>query len=406
MIEGMKAYIARSEYSKKVEPYIGKPLIKVFTGQRRVGKSFVMRQIADEVIRRDSNANIIFIDKETLSFSHIRGAQSLYNHVVGALNNEVSNYLFIDEIQEIEGFHTALRSILNEGLCDIYCTGSNAKMLSGELATMLAGRYIEIHVHALSYEEFLLFNNMTDSDEALSRYIIIGGMPYIHNLPDDNNVAFEYLRNVYSSILLKDVVSRESIRNVHFLEDLVMYLSDNIGSVTSANNISKYLKSQHISLPTQSILNYIRTLESAFFIYRIQRADVLGLKIFEVGDKFYFEDWGIRNAIYRFDLFTDIGKIMENIVCIELLRRGYDVYVGKFGGREVDFVCEKSGIRTYIQVAYLLGSEGTVEREFTPLLAIKDNYPKFVVTMDKLNLGQRQGVQHLTLREFLLKKEN
>ena len=401
MFEGMADYIVRQEYTNKVEPFIGKSLIKVFTGQRRVGKSFVMHQIADEIVKRVPSTNIIYIDKEQLKFIDIRDAESLYEYVVRNVDNSAPNCLFVDEVQEIENFHVALRSLLNEGLCDIYCTGSNAKMLSGELATMLAGRYVELHVHALSYEEFLMFNNIGDSDDALRMYLTLGSMPYIHNLPNKESVVFEYLRNVYSSILLKDVVSRESIRNIHFLENLVTFLSDNLGSITSANNISRYLKSQRIKLPTQSVLNYIRALGNAFFIYKIQRADTTGLKIFEVGDKYYFEDWGIRNAIHRFNMLTDIGKLMENVVCIELLRRGYIVYVGKSGTKEVDFVCEKDGNRMYVQVAYTLGDSGIIDREFGPLIDIRDNYPKYVVTMDGISLGDRQGVKHVLLRQFL-----
>ena len=404
MFEGMADYIVRQEYTNKVEPFIGKSLIKVFTGQRRVGKSFVMHQIADEIVKRVPSTNIIYIDKEQLKFIDIRDAESLYEYVVRNVDNSAPNCLFVDEVQEIENSHVALRSLLNEGLCDIYCTGSNAKMLSGELATMLAGRYVELHVHALSYEEFLMFNNIGDSDDALRMYLTLGSMPYIHNLPNKEGVVFEYLRNVYSSILLKDVVSRESIRNIHFLENLVTFLSDNLGSITSANNISRYLKSQRINLPTQSVLNYIRALGNAFFIYKIQRADTTGLKIFEVGDKYYFEDWGIRNAIHRFNMLTDIGKLMENVVCIELLRRGYTVYVGKSGTKEVDFVCEKDGKRMYVQVAYTLGDSGIIDREFGPLIDIRDNYPKYVVTMDGMSLGDRQGVKHVLLRQFLMDK--
>lgn len=402
MIEETRNYIPRTEYSRKVRPYVGQSVIKVFTGQRRVGKSYVMRQTADEVAERDPQANILFIDKELLTFSPLRDARSLYDYVREGRKEGASNYLFVDEVQEIADFHTALRSMQGEGLCDIYCTGSNAQILSGELATMLAGRYIEIPVHALSYEEFLRFNKTRDSDEALSRYITIGGMPYVHHLPDTTEVAYEYLKNVYASILLKDVVARGGIRNVHFMENLVAYLCDNIGSITSANNISKYLKSQRIHLPTQSVLNYLRALTEAFFVYKIPRADVAGLKIFEVGDKYYFEDWGIRNAIRRFDLLADVGKLMENIVCIELLRRGFRVFVGKAGTKEVDFIGEKNSRRLYIQVAYTLADESTAQREFSPLLAIRDNYPKMVVTMDPLSLGDRRGVRHLTLREFLL----
>lgn len=402
MIEQQPIYIPRPEYIPKVAPYIDQPLIKVFTGQRRVGKSYIMLQIADHIRTLTPNANIIFIDKEQLAYSHIKDHQDLYDHVTKHNSPNSPNYLFIDEVQEINNFHLALRSILNERLCDIYCTGSNANLLSGEIATMIAGRYIEINIHPLSYPEFLLFNNIQDSDTSLLRYITMGGMPYLHNLPDDKAIAYEYLKSLYSSILLKDIVSRQQIRNVHFLEILITYLSDNIGSITSANNISRYLKSQHINLPTQSVLNYIRTLTNAFFIHKTQRAEVAGLKIFGMGDKYYFEDWGIRNAIHRFDFFTDIAKLLENIVYIHLLRCGYNVYVGVLGNKEVDFICEKDASRLYVQVAYMLSSDTTAQREFAPLLAIKDNYPKIIVSMDPLSLGNRQGILHLPLRQFLL----
>lgn len=393
-------YIPRTDYLQKVEPFIGKALIKVFTGQRRVGKSIVMRQMADYITLQAPQTNIIYIDKEQFRFTDIIDARTLYDYVKSQ-RKAGENSLFIDEVQEIENFHLALRSFLNEGMCDIYVTGSNAHMLSGELATLLAGRYVEVHVHALGYKEFLLFNALDDSDEALRKYLTIGSMPYLHNLHGDEAVAFEYLRNVYSSILLKDVVSREAIRNPHFLEGLVAFLSDNIGSITTANNISRYLKSQHISIPTQSVLNYLRALSNAFFIYRVQRADIAGLKIFEVGDKYYFEDWGIRNAIHRFNMLTDIGKLIENVVFIELLRREYTVYVGKSDTKEVDFIAERNGRRAYLQVAYTISDKNTADREFAPLTDIHDNYPKYVITMDPITLGERQGIHHITLRHFL-----
>lgn len=402
-METISPYIPRPDYNQQVAPFIGQPLIKVFTGQRRVGKSCVMRQIADEVVRRTPNAHLLYIDKEQMRFDTVRDAQSLYNYVIEQLAPAVPNCLFIDEVQEIRDFHTALRSLLNEGLCDIYCTGSNAQMLSSELATLLAGRYVEIHVHALSYGEFLLFHRWEDSDASFVRYLTLGSMPYLHHLPDDEGVVYEYLRNVYGSILLKDVIARESIRNVHFLESLVQFLSDNLGSITSAHNISRYLKSQHIQLSPQSALNYIRALQSAYFVYKVQRAEVTGLKIFEVGDKYYFEDWGLRNALRHFDLRTDVGKLLENVVYIDLLRHGYTVYVGHSGGgREVDFVAERGGERIYLQVAYLLTDEQTAEREFAPLLAIADSYPKYVLSLDALAMGSRQGVRHVPLRQFLL----
>ena len=402
----MKKYIVRPSYIKKVEPFIDKALTKVMTGQRRIGKSYMLLQIADMLRQRHLNANFIYIDKEQLDFAALKTEQDLYQYVQQHLKQSSPNYLFIDEVQEIDNFQLALRSLLNENACDIYCTGSNARILSGELATHLAGRYIEIHVHSLSYQEFLDFNQLEADGESLRKYLIFGGMPYLHNLPMDENIIFEYLRSVYSTILLKDVVSRENIRNVSFLENLVAYLADNTGSLFSAQNISKYLKSQHVNIPTQTILNYLRALCNSFFIYKLQRADTQGMKIFEIGEKYYFEDLGLHNAIRHFDFRRDVNKLMENVVCIDLMRAGYQVYVGKSGNKEIDFIASKGGQRIYVQVAYLLPDEATVEREFGNLLAIPDNYPKYVVTMDEMQCGSNYyGVKQMHLRDFLLAED-
>ena len=279
-------------------------------------------------------------------------------------------------------------------------------MLSGELATHLAGRYVEFQVHSLGYGEFLTFNRLQDSQESIRLYLTFGGMPYLHNLVMESNVIFEYLRNVYSTILLKDVVARESIRNVSFLENLVAYLVDNTGSLFSAQNISKYLKSQQVNIPTQTILNYLKALCNSFFVYKIQRADVQGMKIFEIGEKYYFEDLGLHNAIRHFDFRKNINKLMENVVCIDLLRHGYEVYIGKNGNKEIDFVASKDDHRIYIQVAYMLSDETTIQREFGNLLEIPDNYPKYVVTMDEMQSGGNyQGIKQISLRDFLLAED-
>lgn len=307
----MKNYISRPLYTNRIEPFIDKDLIKVITGQRRIGKSYILLQVSDIIKRKVPEANIIFVDKELLTFADIKDYMDLYQHVLQKVAGHNHNYLFVDEIQEIEKFQLCLRSLLNENICDIYCTGSNAKMLSGELATHLAGRYIEFSVHSLSYEEFLRFNNLQDSSTNLNLYLMYGGMPYIHNLEMERNVIFEYLKNVYSTILLKDVVSRESIRNVSFLENLVGYLVDNTGSLFSAQNISKYLKSQQVNIPTQTVLNYLKALCNSFFVYKIQRAETQGMKIFEIGEKYYFEDLGLHNAIRHFNFQRDINKLME-----------------------------------------------------------------------------------------------
>lgn len=399
----MKDYIPRPVYVQKIEPFIGKSLIKVITGQRRVGKSYILLQLADEIHQQHVDANLIYIDKEQLAFADIQTEQDLYQYVRQHLQDGQPTYLFIDEVQEIDNFQLALRSLLNEEACDIYCTGSNARMLSGELATHLAGRYMEFHVHSLSYPEFLLFNRLEDGQDSLRKFLIYGGMPYLHNLLLDENIIFEYLRNVYSTILLKDVVSREGIRNISFLENLVAYLADNTGSLFSAQNISKYLKSQHVNIPTQTILNYLRALCNSFFVYKVQRADLQGMKIFEIGEKYYFEDTGLHNAIRRFDFRRDINKLMENVVCIDLKRHGYQVYVGKNRDKEVDFVAFKGDHRIYVQVAYLIPDEHTASREFGNLLDVPDNYPKYVVSMDEMQCGDNyQGIKQVHLRDFLL----
>ncbi|MBQ9230140.1 MAG: ATP-binding protein [Prevotella sp.] len=396
-------YIPRPLYMEKVKPYINKDLIKVFLGQRRVGKSYVMRQVADEIQKDNVTANIIYIDKERLEFSDIIDEKTLYQFVCEHLCGQ-SNYLFIDEVQEIKNFQLALRSLLNERKCDIYCSGSNAFILSGELSTYLSGRSISIHVHALNYMEYLQFYHMEPSRDSLRSFLLRGGMPYLVNLPDRREVIFEYLRSVYSTILLKDVVAHQSIRDVPFLEDLCQFLADNVGSLFSVKNISDYLKSQHISKSVSTIQNYLQALADAFLIYKVPRAEVQGMRIFEIGEKYYFEDFGIRNALRQIDIQVDISKLMENAVYAELQSRGYQVYVGRTQEKEVDFVAIRNGERVYVQVTYLLNSEKTIEREFGNLASIKDNYPKYVVSMDEYPVSQPyQGIVQLHLQDFLTK---
>jgi len=391
----------REGYLERIKPFIGKHIIKILTGQRRVGKSYMMKLIIAE-IKKNDDPNIIYIDKEQERFSGIHNHEQLYGYVKSQWSPDKMNYLFIDEIQEIDEFQKCLRSLLNEQLCDIYCTGSNANMLSGELATQLAGRYVEFTVHSLSYTEFLNFNKLEDSDESLERYLTIGGMPYQHHIGTEPTVVFEYLKNVYASILLKDVVSRENIRNVSLLENLIGFLVDNTGSLFSAQNISKYLKSQQINIPTQTVINYLRALTNAYFIHRTVRADINGLKIFEIGEKYYFEDLGIRNSVRGFNFRSDIAKLIENAVYMHLLRTGYQVYTGRDGDREIDFIGEKAGERIYVQACYLLADEKTVQREFGNLMLIEDNYPKYVVTLDPFSPQTTyKGIRQLHLREFL-----
>ncbi|MCL4483376.1 MAG: ATP-binding protein, partial [Bacteroidetes bacterium] len=397
------AYIKRPIYIDRIKPFIGKPIIKVLTGQRRVGKSYLMLQLIDEIKLLNPEANVIYINIELHEFDSIRTNEALYTYIDALLVSGIQNFLLIDEIQEVKSFELCLRSLLAESKCDIVVTGSNAQMLSGELATTLSGRYIQFPVYSLSYSEFLRFHTLENSSESLVKFLKFGGMPYLINTGLDQNVVFEYLKNVNSTILLKDVVARENIRNVSFLENLTVYLADNVGSIFSAFNISKYLKSQQQNVPTQTVLNYLRALTNAYYVHKVQRANVNGLKIFEVGEKYYFEDLGLRNAIRYFDYKGDINKLMENAVYLHLKRYNYNVFVGKIGEKEIDFMAERNGGRIYIQVTYMLFDQKTADREFGNLLLIEDNYPKYVITMDEISAGSDfKGIRQLNLREFLI----
>jgi hypothetical protein len=395
-------YIPRPDYIERIKPFIRKGIIKVLTGQRRVGKSYVLYQLMDEIAKTEPQTEIIYINKELHEFREIRNGEDLYRYVLSRCIAERPNALFIDEIQEIKDFEHALRSLLAEGRCDIYCTGSNAELLSGELATLLAGRHVEIQIHPLSYVEFLRFHNLDDSVDSLQRYLRFGGLPYLSAIGLEETVAFEYLSSVHASILLRDVIAREKIRNVDFLETLLEYLSDNVGSLFSANNISKYLKSQHIAMPVPTILSYLAALQKSFIVRKVRRADLRGMKLFEVGEKYYFEDLGVRNAVRGAGSPLDQGKLVENAVFLHLVERGYEVNVGWLEGAEIDFVAKKAGHKVYIQATYLVADETSAAREFGNLEMIDDNYPKYVVSMDE-TIGEVdvRGIRHMNLRVFL-----
>lgn len=396
----MKKIIPRQKYFKLIEPYITKDLIKVLVGQRRVGKSYLLQQIIDYIKKNFKDANIIYINKDLYDFDKINNYDDLYNYVKTNSVKEKLNFLFIDEIQTIEKFELALRSLIAEGGYDIYCTGSNSKLLSSELSTYLSGRYIEINVFPLTYTEFLIFHNLESTSDAVNKYLKYGGMPYLKNLKLTDEVVFDYLSNIYQAIILRDVVARYNIRNVDFLDRLVLFLSKNIGSVFSARNIATYLKGQNINLAVSTILDYIKYLSSAFFVHSVSRIDLIGKQVFEVGEKIFFNDIGLRNSLAGFSIF-EIGKILENVVFNHLLYNNYKVYVGKFKDYEIDFVAEKNGERYYFQVAYQISEFDTEQREFGNLLKIKDNFPKYVITLDSYNGVSYKGVKHLSLKKFL-----
>lgn len=394
--------IERSDYTERIERAFGKGVIVALTGQRRVGKSCIMAQVMRH-IGSLPQANVVYLNKEKNEFDGIRDYNDLLGFANGRLSKEKNNYLFIDEIQDIDGFERVLRSLQADDACQIMVTGSNAKMLSSELTTYLSGRHIDYHIHSLGYEEFLLFHKMPDGDEALTAYLQYGGLPQLGRMGlDDRELVDDYLESVYSTILLKDIVERGQIRNVSLLKTLVRFMADNIGKLFSATSIVNFLKGQRVDTSAKVILNYLDLLCDAYIINRVSRYDIHGKRIFELGDKYYFEDLGLRNHIVGGNRSADIEKVMENAVYLHLLRMGYKVYVGQLHKTEIDFVAEKSGSTVYVQVAYLLASQETINREFGNLKLIDDNHPKYVISSDRM-MGDvnADGIRHIYLRDFL-----
>ena len=396
------AIIIRQSYINKIERFLGKETIIVLVGQRRVGKSCMMKMIRDRKIS-DSSNNIIYIDKEKREFDHIQTYQDLNEYIGQHFYSDKHNYILIDEIQDIKEFERSIRSYRTEPNTDIIITGSNARMLSNELSTIIGGRYKEIYIQSLSYNEFLQFHHLSDNDEALALYIHYGGLPGLAKIGLEEDDAREYQIDIYHTVLLKDVIMRNQIRNVPFLENLVRFLADNTGKLISANSIAKYMKSQGESITSTAIINYISFLCEAYILHKVNRYDIHGKRIFETNDKFYFEDNGIRNAIAGGTREGDIEKVIENIIYQHLIRLGYQVYVGQLQAGEIDFVCTKpGGERIYVQASYIIYDKATREREFGNLHAIKDNYPKYVISMTPLlTKNDDDGITHIHLRKFL-----
>lgn len=365
----------RKGYIDRIKPFMQKSVAKVLTGQRRVGKSFLLYQLIEEILAEEPDANIIYVNLEDFTFSSLQTAEDLHSYIISHSKEKVKNYIFIDEIQDIPGFEKVIRSLLLNEDNDIYITGSNAKMLSGELATYLSGRYIEFKIYSLSYSEFLEFHGLTESETSYELYSRYGGLPYLLNLPLEDETVNEYLKSVYSTIVFRDVVSRYKLRNTLFLEKLIQFLSENIGNLFSAKNISDYLKSQHTAISVNQIQSYTEYLNNAFLIHRVERYDLIGKRVFEIGEKYYFENMGIRNIVIGYRI-TDKAKILENLVYNHLLYKGYDIKVGYYGDKEIDFVGEKNGEKLYIQVALKIDSDKTAEREFGNLLKIQTTIPK------------------------------
>ena len=394
--------ILRQSYLDKIEHHLGKDTIIILTGQRRIGKSYILRLFRNKV-SKEAGANVIFIDKEKHEFDDIKTYRDLNAYIDERRNKAMKNYILVDEIQDIEEFEKSVRSYYEEPDVEIVVTGSNSKMLSRDLSTLIGGRYKEIYIQALSYEEFMLFHQLSDSDDTLAKYIQFGGLPGLVKMGLDEQDAREYQMDVYHTVLLKDVIMRNRIRNVPFLENLVRFLADNSGKIISANSIAKYMKSQGDRITSTVIINYTKFLCESYLIHKVNRYDIHGKKLFESNDKFYLEDNGLRNTLAGGSREGDVEKVIENIIYNHLIRLGYEVTVGQLQAGEIDFVCKKpEGQRVYVQASYIISDEATREREFGNLRAIKDNYPKYVISMTPL-VGRQDsnGITHIHLRRFL-----
>ena len=401
--------IKREAYMSRIRPFIGGELIKVMTGIRRSGKSVMLELIRQELkesgIRPE---NFISINFEDMRYTNLLNAQALHDEIVKRKEKiEGKVYLFFDEIQEVSGWERCVNSFRVEFDCDIYITGSNAKLLSGELATYLGGRYVEFVIYPFSFAEFWELYHETFPDatqtQSFQKYLICGGMPYLSNLRYMEEPSQQYLTDVFNSVQLKDIVKRNNIRDVDLLERIIAYIMANVGMTFSATSISKFLKSEKRNVASETVLNYIKYCTDAYLFYQVKRQDLQGKQILATNEKYYIADHGIRQAVFGGNM-RDINLILENIVFLELLRRGYHVTIGKVKNLEVDFVAEKREQKIYIQVCYLLASEETVRREFGVYQEIRDNFPKYVVSLDEFDMS-RDGIRHWNIREFLLSQD-
>ena len=391
---------------KRIRPFINSELIKVFTGIRRSGKSVMLELVKNELKKSGvSDKNFLCINFEQFSNSELLDAKILHKRIVEFQKTADGRiYLFFDEIQEVDGWEKCINSCRVDFDCDIYITGSNAKLLSGELATYLAGRYVEFVIYPFSFAEFLEMNrqknSQIDKSACFMTFLKTGGMPFLANFFGDDSAKNQYLMDIYNSVVLKDVVKRNNIRDVDTLERIIAYAFSNIGHIFSATSLSKYFKSEKRNISHDTILNYLKFCADAFLIYKISRYDLEGKKVLTVNEKYYCADHGLREAVFGKNT-QNIDQILENIVCLELLRRNFKVFVGKKDESEIDFIAERNGVKIYVQVAYLLASEETVRREFSVYDSIKDNFPKYVVSMDEFDFSHN-GIIHRNIRDFLL----
>ena len=400
--------IKRELYMKRIRPFMNSDLVKVMTGIRRSGKSVMLQLIQQELMDQGvTKEQMIAINFEDLRYGHLHTAKALYEDIsnkVKGISGKV--YLFFDEIQEVEGWEKCINSFRVGLDCDIYITGSNAKLLSGELATYLGGRYVEFIIYPFSFAEFLeLYRTIEPAvtvSQGFRKYLITGGMPYLANLKYAEEPCRQYLTDLFNSVQLKDIVQRNNIRDVNFLQRIISYVIANIGNTFSASSMSKFFKNERRSASVDTILNYMNDCCDAYLFYQVKREDIQGKQLLATNEKYYIADHGVREAVFGGNM-KDINLVLENIVFMEALRRGYDVTVGRIGNKEIDFICKKQAEKVYIQVAYLLASDDTIRREFDVYSEVPDNFPKYVVSLDELDMS-REGIKHRNIRDFLLEE--
>ena len=401
--------IKRELYMSRIRPFIGSDLIKVMTGIRRCGKSVMLELIKQELIESGvDSAQLISINFEDMNYSHLQTAQALHDEITRRVAEVKGKaYLFFDEIQEVTDWEKCINSFRVSLDCDIYITGSNAKLLSGELATYLGGRYVEFIIYPFSFREFMeLYRPVVPNasiQKGFQKYLLLGGMPYLANLRYADAPSKQYLQDLFNSVQLKDIVKRNKIRDVDLLERIISYVMANMGTTFSANSLAKFLKNERRATAPETILNYIKYCCETYLFYQVKREDIQGKQVLASNEKYYIADHGIREAVFGGNT-RDINLVLENIVYLELLRRGYEITVGRAGDKEIDFVCNRHGKKLYVQVAYLLASEETVNREFGVYDSIRDNFPKYVVSLDEFDMS-RNGIKHQNIRDFLLAEE-
>ena len=397
--------IQRESYMQQIRPFINGELVKVLTGIRRSGKSVMLELIQQELLASGvSPEQFIILNFEKMENAGLCTAETLHNEILKRASViHGKTYLFFDEIQEVTDWEKCVNSLRATLDCDIYLTGSNAKLLSGELATYLGGRYVEFVIYPFSFSEFSELYKQIFPDASQSQmfqtYLTVGGMPYLGNLRYETEPCMRYLEDLYNSVILKDVVKRNRVRDVDLLERIIAYVMANAGTVFSATSIAKFLKNERRTVSTDTVLNYVKYCKDAYLVYQASREDLQGKQILSTNEKYYIADHGLREAVFGANR-RDINLVLENILYMELLRRGYKVTVGRIGEREIDFVCEKRGEKLYVQAAYLLASDETIRREFRAYDGIRDNFPKYVVTMDELDFS-RNGIKHRNIRDFL-----